>query len=379
MSTVGDIAKVGSSIASVGSGFSGLLGLASGLGSLFGKGGSMSQEDIMKWQESMMQKQFDFQSAEAQKSRDFSAQQADIARKWDSIGSQVSRALAAGINPNYLAAGSSYGQASSPSPTGAMASGGVSIPSAPPMQGAEKFNLIANGLASLANARQSDANTDRTRQLLGAELRKLISEGNLNEVLVRVNKVVADNLPKKYDKEFAKLQAETDLLIKQGNLTEKQIDNLIEEWRQLCYKTEVMQIFGDDFWKQFKSLVLQEKGAKIQNLQADTALKGEQAITEGSKRAVNSALIDYYGSQEKLNDSMRQLNDLSYKVRNATSANEIKANASRYLAEIENNPLIPQITRESLRNAIKNNDWYEVNAIIDNSTKLANSVANFVP
>lgn len=373
MSVLGNVAAGSNSVTSA-------IGALKGIGSLFGIGGGMSQEDIMKWQEQQIQKQFDFQSSEAQKNRDFQANQAKISRDWNSINAQLRRAAEAGVNPYALVSQGSYGSAAgSPTPSGSMASGSVSIPSAPPNQGPEAFNLVAQGLAALSNVRSNDVQVDRTKTLLGAELQKLISEGNLNNVMSRVNTIVADNLPKKYEKEFAKLQAETDLLIKQGNLTEKQIDNLIEQYRQLCYKTEVQQIFGDDFWKQFKALVLQEKGSTIKNIQADTTLKGQQAISEGSKRAVNSALINLYGSQENLNNSMRQLNDLAYKVRSATSNDEIRANASKFLAEIENNPLIPQVTREALRHAIKDNDWYEVNQVVDNATQIANSVSNFMP
>ena len=365
MKVLGNVADGSNSVTSA-------IGALKGIGSLFGIGGGMSQEDIMKWQEQQIQKQFDFQSSEAQKNRDFQANQAKISRDWNSINAQLRRAAEAGVNPYALVSQGSYGSAAgSPTPSGSMASGSVSIPSAPPNQGPEAFNLVAQGLAALSNVRSNDVQVDRTKTLLGAELQKLISEGNLNNVMSRVNTIVADNLPEQYEKEFARLQSETDLLIKKGNLTDKEINNLIEEWRQLCYKTEVMQIFGDDFWKQFKALVLQEKGATVKNIQADTTLKGEQALTEGSKREFNHAMSDYY-------DSAKKSIDLANEIREANKEEEKKALLQSFKATAFYQEKVPEFVKNQLDLLEFKNDWKGINLILDRIEGLANSAANLV-
>ena len=73
--------------------------LLGGLGSLISSSKGMSQEDLLKWQEQMLEKQFGYQSMEAKKNRMFQAEQAEIARDWNSIASQLRRADNAGVNP----------------------------------------------------------------------------------------------------------------------------------------------------------------------------------------------------------------------------------------------------------------------------------------
>ena len=81
--------------------------ISSGIGSLFGglfgsKG--PSQEDLMKWQEGMLDKQLNFQSEQAGLNRAFQADQASKSRQWNSIVQQLQRARDAGVNPLSLVA-----------------------------------------------------------------------------------------------------------------------------------------------------------------------------------------------------------------------------------------------------------------------------------
>ena len=84
----------------VGSAEEGLLsGVSSGVnkilggltGGLFGLDGP-SQEDLMKWQEGMLDKQLNFQADQAGLNRAFQADQASKSRQWNSIQQQLQRA-----------------------------------------------------------------------------------------------------------------------------------------------------------------------------------------------------------------------------------------------------------------------------------------------
>lgn len=343
-----------------------------GLGSLFGFGGAMSQKDIMRWQEQQMQKQFDFQSSEAKKNRDFQSQEAKIARDWNSINAQLRRAAEAGVNPYALVDSGQYGSAAgSPSPSGSMASGSISIPQAPPDQRSQSFNLVAQGLAALSDVRSNDAQTNRTKTLLAAELNKLINEGNLQGSLTKMYDELNRWLPKRQRAELNKLYRETDLLITQGELTEAQIDKVIEEWQRLTYFRGVRNIFDNSFWKSFKKLFLDQKGADLQNTYADTTLKGEQALSEGSRRELNASMSDYY-------DSARHSIDLANEIREANKEEEKKALLQSFKATSFYQEKVPEFVKNQLELLEFKNDWKAINMILDRIEGLANAGANLV-
>ena len=350
-----------------------------GLKSLFGIGGGMSQKAIMKWQEEMIARQLTFQSEQARMNREFQSREAAIARDWNAIGAQLRRAQESGVNPNYLVSSGNYGSAgSSPSPSGSMASGSVSIPSAPPNQRAESFNLVAQGLAALSSSRLNDATADRTKKLLASELNKMIQEGNVSASVAKLNGILAEYLPREKQAQLKKIAKETDLLVKQGHLTEQQINKVIEEYRQLAYGTNVKQIFDDDYWKSLKAMMLEKAGLENENILSDTNLKNQQAATEPSKRVLNMASAGEAATRSDLNVSNKRLTDLSYNIRQSTEIKERKANLAKFVNAAEQYGLLTEQMKAQIERLKTANKWQEVQIIVDQITALANASANVI-
>lgn len=350
-----------------------------GLKSLFGIGGGMSQKDIMKWQEEMIARQITFQSEQARMNREFQSREAGIARDWNAVGAQLRRAQESGVNPNYLVSSGNYGSAgSSPSPSGSMASGSVSIPSAPPNQRAESFNLVAQGLAALSSSRLNDATADRTKKLLASELNKMIQEGNVSASVAKLNGILAEYLPREKQAQLKKIAKGTDLLVKQGHLTEQQINKVIEEYRQLAYGTNVKQIFDDDYWKSLKAMMLEKAGLENENILSDTNLKNQQAATEPSKRVLNMASAGEAATRSDLNVSNKRLTDLSYNIRQSTEIKERKANLAKFVNAAEQYGLLTEQMKAQIERLKTANKWQEVQIIVDQITALANASANII-
>ena len=194
--------------------------ITSGIGSLFGglfgsKG--PSQEELIKWQEKMLDKQFSFQADQAGLNRAFQADQASKSRQWNSIQQQLQRARDAGVNPFSLVSSGQYGSAGgSPTPSGSMASGSASIPQPAPntrLQQAETFNATAAGLSALAEAKQKGVNTVYLERSLDDLVRKARSDADNSELVNNYQRIVNSWQDKLSSKQYSKLNHEIDVLI----------------------------------------------------------------------------------------------------------------------------------------------------------------------
>ena len=213
-------------------GLSGGIGSAitSGIGSLFGglfgsKG--PSQEDLMRWQEGMLDKQLNFQAEQAGLNRSFQADQASKSRQWNSIQQQLQRARDAGVNPFSLVASGQYGSAgSSPTPSGSMA-GGASVPQPAPntrLQQAEAFSATAAGLSALAEAKQKGVNTAYLERSLDDLVRKARADADNTELVNNYQRIVNSWQDKLSRKQYSKLNHEIDVLISTDWKNLKELD-----------------------------------------------------------------------------------------------------------------------------------------------------------
>ena len=218
-------------------GVSGLI--SSGIGSLFGSRGP-SQEDLMRWQEQQLGRQLNFQREEAEKNREFQSQEAATARQWNSIGAQLARADAAGVNPYALVSSGQYGSAAGAvAPSGSMPSGSGTIPQPAPntrLQEMEGFSMVASALSSIAEAKKSGVETFQLEQSFQERLRKLSADADGQELLNSYQRILNKYADRRQSAEINEIWGNIDLMTSQEQLNYKTYDKVQKEIGYLAEK-----------------------------------------------------------------------------------------------------------------------------------------------
>ena len=349
------LSSVGSAASSVVNPLSTLIG---GLSSLFGSKG-VSQRDQMKWQEQMLDKQMNFNATQADLNRRFQASEADKSRDWNSIGSQLARAEAAGVNPYALVGTGQYGSAgSSPTPAGSPASVGGSFPQPAPntsLQRAQAFNAVASGLAEIASAKERGVNTSYLERGMNDMLRKLGHEADSQELLNNFQRVVnkyADRIQRRTaDKLFAEIQlisSKDYATFQEITESKARIVNLLAQSgvakAQAKRELKFIDEFADRYW------------------QSEIARNNAQAA-ESSQRTVNL-------SQE------HEFNELGLKVARAVNEEEQRVALNELIERGRQAGIMTESMRIQLEKAVKEKDWFTYDKIIQGIAALAGAYGN---
>ena len=363
-------------------------GLSSVLGSIFGDK-TPTQKDIMDWQEKMLEKQFAFHKQEAALNRDFQKSVMEAAQQWNSIGAQMQRAQAAGVNPFSLVNNSGYQSVGS----SAMASGSQAAPASGMMPGqpasldAQRFNLVAAAMQSISQSSLSQSQKNEIDTKLAAELRKTIAEGDIAAAEAKIKQLVAND-PRLADfvtaffvkarEEAESAAANTDYIKDLSDLV-KQDKNL--KWLQGKIKKEhwdIVQPLLHDYYQGVidkqtaETGLINEQAAtepfKRENLSAQAGLFSEQALTEESKRGLNKAMESFYKSETKWQD-------MSNKVREKGLTKEEQLHVVSLTQQLEREGVITSFMQQQLEYAIKSNDWYATSQIMNMVSDLCGSVA----
>lgn len=191
---------LGGALGSVGSGLLGDSDAATnGLNSAAGQNQALSQ----------LQMEQNFNSAEAQKNRDFQLEMWNADNEYNSPVAQLERLKQAGINPNAMFGSSGYSPVASSAPAGAQAASSASIASSLLLQDAQLANLIAN-------TRNTNRDADIKEQeyaynnVTFNERVKSLKYAN-NESKARLDKIVADTDLQKQAFEFLARKNEQEL------------------------------------------------------------------------------------------------------------------------------------------------------------------------
>lgn len=194
----------------------------------------------------------------------FNAEQAEIARKWDSAAARFQRARDAGINP-YVAASSALG-----SGQGQMASAaGAGAQLAAPQLQAPRYDMVqsrfsrmaeitgqmAQGIASLAQARKAGADAKRVQKLLNSELDIYESNAAKAKADATIAQTSADIMTATKDFEVAKREYES----KQSYETFKNLRQQRKNLQQQC-NLLVQQIATE---KTVQDLNTQKSGTEV--------------------------------------------------------------------------------------------------------------------
>ena len=362
-------------------------GLSSVFGNIFGDG-TPSQKDIMAWQEKMLQKQFDYNSREAQLNRDFQQSMMEKSQQWNSIGAQMQRAQAAGVNPFSLVNNSGYQSVGS----SAMASGSQAAPASgmtpgiPASLDAQRFNLIAAAMQSISQSSLSQSQKNAIDTKLVAELRKTIAEGDIAAAEAKIKQLVANDrrLADFVTAFFVKAREEAESAAANTDYI-KDLSDLVKQDKNLKFlqgkiKKEHWDLVEPLLGEYYQGVIdkntaqthlANEQAAtepyKRENLSAQAGLFSEQALTEESKRGLNKALDSFYSSEAKWQD-------MSNKVREKGLTKEEQLHVTSLTQQLEREGVITSFMQQQLEYAIKTNNWYAASQIMNMVSSVCASV-----
>ena len=348
--------------------------ISSGIGSLFGGlfDSGPSQEDLMKWQENMLQKQFDFQSSEAQKNRNFQSQEAQTSREWNSINAQLQRARAAGVNPFALVSSGNYGSAAgSPTPSGSMA-GGAAVPQPAPntsLQRAQSFSAVADAMARLAEARRTGIDTTYMERSLDDLVRKARADADNSELINNYQKIVNKWQDKLSSKQYSKLNHEIDVLIstdwknlKDLDEANARIDKLKAEFKLTSAQWEELRRYLNVWFDKERQSIIE--------------LRTAQAGAAGASAVRDVALAGQAGQMTKNLEQQHELMGLDLNVRRASNKAEQEAAVSKFTEKAKQYGVITEQMGEALKKAARDNNWYVYDKIVQGVSALAGAYGN---
>lgn len=343
--------------------------------------GANSQRDALNAQWKMMQNSMNWQHNERLDTQSYNSQEAEKQRQWqqmmvnqqnayNSLEQQVKRAQAAGLNPFSVVSGSGVTSASAPSGSSASSSGWPSVSWSPAYQAqalgarAQMMNSVFGGIKSIASslkdikdAKKSGVETSYLEQSMEDSLRKLSADANYQELLNDAQKIINDKLPSKVQRELSLLFEKAANLSADTSLSEDKRRSIIADTKEALSKVDV-----NDLTRQELQRMLDDYFDRLQ----------ESIISRNEAQATESY------SQSGLNDSLRQLNGLSYDVRSASSNEEKRMNTQKYINAAEQAGLLTGLMKERLEQAVRNNDWATVEKIFNLVESGSRSFSNIV-
>ena len=347
---------------------------------LFGSGGP-SQEDLMKWQEKILDKQLNYQRLEAEKNRAFQSSEAKIARDWNAIGAQLARADAAGVNPYALVNNGSYGSAGGAvAPSGSMPSGTGTIYSVPPntrLQESESFSAVAAGLASLADARQKGVDTSFAERSFNDRLRKLSNDADGQELLNNYQRILNKYADRRQSAEINQIWGNIDLMTSQEQLNYKTYDKVRKEIEYLAENIGLTTLERRQLSEYLDKYFDRRQEAELQKIQADTKKALEEAATQGAVRTNLRSQSRYYESSADLVDVNKKIADINYFIQSHTSGDELLARAAELKEQAKRAGIITKQMEVALDQAIKNKDWTNVRNLCRSLYEVSSSYAMF--
>lgn len=360
-----------------------IAGGGSVLGSIFsGLFGSSQQSQALEAQWKMMQNSMNWQHNERLDTQSYNSQEAEKQRQWqqqmvnqqnayNSLEQQVKRAQAAGVNPfSVVSGGGTTAASSAPSGSSASSSGWPSVSWAP-SYGAQAlgsraqyitalFNgvkTIASSLKDISDAKKSGVETSYLEQSLSDSLRKLHEEADGAELANSINRVVLKYQERLSKAQVDKLREEIDLMQQEGFNKEQEYRESVARVVGILAKAGVDKVTRQMLERDFMYYFDRRKESEIQ---------------------YNNAKISEAYSVEGLNDSLKQLNDLSYDIRTASSNEEKRMNTLKYINAAEQAGLLTDLMKEQLERAVRDNDWATVEKIFNLVESGSRSFGNIV-
>ena len=343
----------------------GVVGLAGNfINQATGNDAKTQQNRLMSWQEQMLDKQFNYQSEQAQINRDFQRQIYEDAKKYNSTSSKVKQAIEAGVNP-YAAMGGNAGSVSASTPSGSMpGTPSIPQPAQPNYVGSQSFNAVAAGLASLMQAAKTGVETTKVGKLLDKTVDKMSAEIDNTELRSAYQRLTNDITSKsalsligKAFMEYQNLQFEGMLTWEKINETKASASKMIADADLSKEKKRELTKFLDGFADQMWQSEINERNSRT------TANYAE--ANESNSRA---ALADAQAASQRL-DTL---------IRNSTAIGEMRANNHSYDVIIKTSNDQIKIMRAQAEKLIAEGKYAEAQQIIGMMNQTINSVSGLV-
>lgn len=344
-------------------------GLIGGIASLFSSNSaSKDAEKQRKWQEKMTARQNLFNAQQAALNRQFNSEEAAIARDWASIGSQLSRADAAGVNPYSLVSTGNYGSATSTPASGTPATAaGVPSPAGPLTYAAETqrysgiaqlLSSVTQGVAALANAKKTGVDTRLLEDTYNDLVRKARADATQVELNNSYQRFLNTIKSGTFRQEIDRIFKENRLLDAQYNVTDKSIAVMDAQISELLTRADV----NAEQKRQIKRFV----DEWMDRLYAAQENKDQAAAADSySHVRVND-------TQSELNKANKSYQELQTDIRKATSDVEKQAAYKRYIEQLNREGVITRTLQTQMEILLKDKNYYELDKFLDH-------LSSFVP
>ncbi len=322
--------------------------------------------NLQQWQQEYtkqnMSTQFDYNKYFQERQYQQQQEAVNAANEYNTPANQMARLQAAGINPFTAwsnGQGSSGTQPSVPSgSSGSVGLGSVGLPSAisPNFQLSQSFSSFANAFKALAEAKKTGVDTSLLEETFDDMVKKIKSETIQSEALAVIQQIEASvknekegAIIKNLLKDLDKKQSEIDLNMLKG-LTEneqqeyisKQKDKLDEEIKEIISRTNLNHQQSALLYK-FAELRQQAEIDEIRSrIHLNNASATNQLTQAEDSRATRQARINNLKADSRLKDSLSQLNEREFEIKDSSTAYETANYLSNQIREYANAKLLDE-------------------------------------
>ena len=322
--------------------------------------------NLQQWQQEYtkqnMSTQFDYNKYFQE--RQFQQQQEAVnaANEYNTPANQMARLQAAGINPFTAwsnGQGSSGTQSSVPSgSSGSVGLGSVGLPSAisPNFQLSQSFSSFANAFKALAEAKKTGVDTSLLQETFDDMVKKIKSETIQSEALAVIQQIEASvknekegAIIKNLLKDLDKKQSDIDLNMLKG-LTENEQQNYIAKQTEKSDQ-EIKEIISRTNLNEQQSALIYKfaelrQKAEIEEIRSRTHLNNASATNQLTQaedsRATRQARINNLKADSRLKDSLSQLNERDFEIKDAATAKEKANYLNQQIREFANAKLLDE-------------------------------------
>lgn len=322
--------------------------------------------NLQQWQQEYtkqnMQTQFDYNKYFQERQYQQQQESVNAANEYNTPANQMARLQAAGINPFTAwsnGQGSSGTQSTVPSgSSGSVGLGSVGLPSAisPNFQLSQSFSSFANAFKSLAEAKKTGMDTSLLEATFDDMVKKIKSESIQSEALAVIQQIEASIKNEKEQaiiqnllKDLDKKQSDIDLnLLKslteqeQMDYIKKQTDKLDEEIKEIISRTN-LNVQQSALLYKFAELRQQAEIDEIRSrISLNKASASNQLTQAEDARATRSARIRNLNADARLKDSLSQLNEREFTIKDSSTAYETANYLNEQIREYANAKLLDE-------------------------------------
>ena len=357
-----------------------------------------SQWDMMNhamhWQHNERLETQAFNSEEALKNRAWQEKIVNQQNKWNSIGSQVQRAIKAGVNPYSMISPSGQSAASSPSGSVASSSGWPSVSWAPNYAsqalGSRAAMLssvtsgvsdIAGAIEKIASAKKLGVDTEYIQRGMNDMLRNLSLDAAGKELANNYQQWINDNAPKLRKSQLDKINAEMRLLLSEKDLNSDKAKEIIARIDKLVADTRVSNAEHDRLRNYVDKYQDVDMRSQIGLRQAEAGLAREQTVTEQAKQDYLDQQSETSFANQKQIEALTDYQNIVNEIKQFGKRQEKVTNLRRLEEELQQYGIITSTMAAQLRKAIEENDWRTYDKImsgVDVIWRNANGTINAV-